>query len=1019
MTKRWFTDENAHRARGRPPRAANPFTFTLLLAAAALTAAVPAVAQEPGNITGQVTDATAGTPLGEVQVYLAGAGLGTLSRQDGRYLLVNVPAGTYEMRAERIGMSTVSTQVTVTAGETVVQDFTLSSEALGLDEIIVTGTAGGQQRRAVANVVGTLEVSAQIEEIAPASFQQLLAGQVAGVGVQIGGGNVGTGGNVLIRGIGTLTQGSSTRQANTGPLVYVDGVRINADNRAGPSSGAGTSRLNDINPEEIERIEVIKGPAAATLYGTEASNGVIQIITRKGQTGRPVVSLTVRQGGNWFNDPDGRIPTNYGLVGGRIISQDLYAEEVAAGRQMFRTGHLQNYDLSVSGGTNDLTYFLSVGHDNEQGYMFNNQIEKTSVRTNLGLAVSENFDLAADLGVISSDGRFAPDGQGGIYGMFAMFLWGTPASRETGSRGFMVGPPEAQNDIDFAEELNRGTASITATHRPFSWLTHRLVAGLDFTDAKVSRFWPRVPSGGFLAYAGLSQGRKDVIYDRGLQSTFDYNVTASFDLTADITSATSFGAQYFTKESLTLLSRGDELPNSAVSTVGAAARTRGDEDFVETKSAGLFIQETIGWRDQLYVTAALRGDAHSAFGETFNAVYYPKLSASWVLSDTDFWNVGFAESFRLRAAWGKSGLQPDAFAAVRTYSPTTGPGDEPALLPGNLGNPDLKPEVGTELELGFDAGLFSDRLGIEFTYYNQTTRDAILADLVAPSLGFPGSRFINVGEVSNKGIELTLNSQVIRTPSMSFDLGATAAYNDNLLVSLGEGRERIQADTRGRFQHRVGYPLGGYWSKYIASARWDPNNPTRLIDVMCEGPDPSRAPTPCSQAPFHYLGPPGPVWQGSFTQSLALPNLGFTLNALWNYTWESRRFSTTTWQRDRNTRNTERAQLYLMGTLDPIQAAEIQTFDIEHPWMERDDHLRLREISLTYELPGDFVEGYGISRAAITLSGRNIWTPWVHESFSQPGLDPETRRTRDNPWGWQQTQAPLPHSFLLSFRVRF
>jgi hypothetical protein len=108
-----------------------------------------------------------------------------------------------------------------------------------------------------------------------------------------------------------------------------------------------------------------------------------------------------------------------------------------------------------------------------------------------------------------------------------------------------------------------------------------------------------------------------------------------------------------------------------------------------------------------------------------------------------------------------------------------------------------------------------------------------------------------------------------------------------------------------------------------------------------------------------------------------------------------------------------------MGTLDPIQAAEIQTFDIEHPWMERDDHFRLREISLTYELPGDFVEGYGVSRAAITLSGRNIWTPWVHESFSQPGLDPETRRTRDNPWGWQQTQAPLPHSFLLSFRVRF
>ena len=207
MTKRWSTDPNTRPSRGQRCCAATLFT---LLLATGLLAVAPVAGQEPGSLTGQVTDAAAGTPLGEVQVYLVGAGLGTLTRHDGRYLLVNVPAGDYEMRAERIGMSTVSAQVTVTAGATVVQDFTLSSEALGLDEIIVTGTAGGQRRRAVANVVGTLDVGAQIEEIAPASFQQLLAGQVAGVGVQIGGGNVGTGGNILIRGIGTLTQGSST-----------------------------------------------------------------------------------------------------------------------------------------------------------------------------------------------------------------------------------------------------------------------------------------------------------------------------------------------------------------------------------------------------------------------------------------------------------------------------------------------------------------------------------------------------------------------------------------------------------------------------------------------------------------------------------------------------------------------------------------------------------------------------------------------------------------------------------------
>lgn len=990
----------------------------VLLAVAAPT---PGSAQT-GTITGTVTDVETLAPVAGAQVSIPDLGLGALANSSGRFLITGVTPGEVTVRVQVIGYATQEQSVAVLSGQTAVLNFQLGTQAVGLDEIVVTGTVGGQQRRAVANVVGSLEVGDQMERIAPASLQQMLAGQVTGVGVQIGGGNVGTGGNVLIRGMGTLTQGSSTSAANTGPLVYIDGVRVNSDNRSGPSSGAGSSRLNDINPEDIERVEIIKGPAAATLYGTEASNGVIQIITKKGQAGRPSLSMTVRQGANWFNNPDGRIPINYALSGGQtgtIISQDLYAEEIAAGRPMFRTGQVQNYDLSVSGGSNDLTYFLSVGHDNEEGYMLNNGLTRTSFRTNLGLTVSPTFDLSADIGVMNSDTQFAPDGQGGTYGMFAMFLWGTPNSRDTPSRGFMVGPPEAQNDIIFAEELNRGTASVTATHRPTSWLSQRLVAGFDLTDAKVENFWPRVPAGGFPAYAGLSSGRKTSAYRRGINTTFDYNVSATFDVTPEINSVTAVGGQYFTKERLETFARGDELPNSAVSTVGAAAQTRGDEDFVEAKSVGFFIQETVGWRDQLFVTAAVRGDAHSAFGETFDAVYYPKLSASWVLSDADFWNVDFIESFRVRAAWGKSGLQPDAFAAVRTYSPTTGPGDQPALLPGNLGNPDLKPEIGSEVELGFDASLFSNRVGLEFTYYNQTTRDAILAEIVAPSLGFPGSRFINVGEVNNKGVEIGINAQPIRTRGITFDVFATAAYNKNLLVSLGEGRDQIQADTRGRFQHRVGYPLGGYWSKYIAEAAWDPSSPTDLINIMCEGPEPARAPVACSDAPFHYLGPPGPVWQGSFTNTMSLPNMGLTLNALFTYTWESRRFTTTTWQRDRNSRNSLRGQEYLLGTLDPILAAEIQTFDIEHPWMERDDHIRLREISLTYELPSGFVEGYGVSRASVTVSGRNIWTPWVHESFSAPGLDPETRRTRDNPWGWQQTQAPLPHSVLVSMRVTF
>jgi TonB-dependent SusC/RagA subfamily outer membrane receptor len=196
------------------------------------------------------------------------------------------------------------------------------------------------------------------------------------VSINVGGGNVGQGGPLEIRGISTISLGG-------GPLVYVDGVRFN---------GSG-GRLNDLNPEDIDKIEVIKGPAAATLYGTEASNGVVQIITKKGTAGARTVEVFVRQGANWFNDPGGRIEPNYGLVNGQIISQDLYAEEEAAGRHMFRTGQIQNYGLSIRGGRDNFSYYVSGNHDNEQGYMLNNGAEKTTLRTNLQLAATPDIDV--------------------------------------------------------------------------------------------------------------------------------------------------------------------------------------------------------------------------------------------------------------------------------------------------------------------------------------------------------------------------------------------------------------------------------------------------------------------------------------------------------------------------------------------------------------------------------------------------------------------------------------------------
>jgi TonB-linked SusC/RagA family outer membrane protein len=991
---------------------ARRFVFALFAVALLL---VPATAFAQGTVTGRVTDGGTLRPLVGSQVSIPGTGIGALANADGRFLLVNVPVGAQNLRVQIIGYGTQDRSVTVVAGQTVVADFQLTTEALGLDEIVVTGTVGTVQRRAVANVVGTVNMDKQLEQANPISLQQMMSGQIAGVHIQVGGGNVGAGGAVLIRGSGSVS-------LSTQPLLYIDGVRAN-----GGSGDNSTNRLNDINPADIERIEVIKGPAAATLYGTEASNGVIQIITKKGVPGRATVDLSMKAGANWLHDPEGTIDLNYSLApNGEILTQHLWLEEEAAGRHMFRTGQISSLAGNVRGGQEKLTYYISGSLDNEQGYLLKNAKEQKTLRTNLQTSITPQLDVAMDVGVLRSFTEFSADQQAGTTGIFTNLNYGTPITKNTTTRGFVAVPPEIMYLVDDQSRLNRATTSLSANHRPLSWLSQRLVLGFDWTDDKSTSFYPRLPAGTTPFYGAQSTGSKSSQEDRVVNQTIDYNVTASFDPRADVTSSTSFGVQYFTVDKRTTEATGENMPTPAVSTVSSGAVRGGREEIVENKTFGMFVQETIGWRNQAFFSAALRADGNSAFGESFKAAYYPKFSGTWVVSDADFFDVGFIESLRLRAAWGKSGLQPATFAATRTYEPATGPGDLPTVRPGNVGNADLRPEVGEELELGFDASLFSSRITLEVTRYDKATKDAILQAANAPSTGFSGNRFVNAGEVSNKGWEFKVDTRVIQSSAVQFSLGMTASYNKNNLVDDGD-LPRLSIDRRERFQFIEGYPLGANFSKYIATAEWGTGaNRTKLQNVSCVGgpPDQDRPDLsefgkwpsqPCATAPMWYVDQPGPAWMGSATPSLGIGN-SLSLSALWIFVYDKMRFDTTWWKRDTTQRNSYESILVQQGNIDPIRAAELTELGIEHPWFEREDHIRLRDVTLGYNLPVSLAEKIGASRAAFTLTGRNLVT-FTHPSFRE--MDPEPRHNRDEPWGWQQNEAPLPHSFVTTLRVTF
>src|ERR1043166_8459822 len=343
------------------------------LFAVALAAPVALVAQG-GVIAGAVVNRASGAPVPSAQVAVAGTTLRTLTDAGGRFRLTDVPGARVVLQVRVIGFR--SAEDTVAVGDLEAR-IVLDQKALELNQVVVTGTPAATTTRALGNAVSHIDAASVTQATPINDVQSLLNGRGAGVLIQPATGAVGTGSRIRIRGASSLSLGNQ-------PLVYVDGVRVDADFATGPQNqdfgSSSISRFNDFNPDEIESIEVVKGPAAATLYGTEASNGVIQIITKRGSPGPARWDFTLRQGVNFLSNPEGRFPTNYGVdAQGNLLSINMQDLEAQVG-DIFRTGHLSNYEASVSGGSNAVRYYAAGGTELQGGADPNNDFRPTSGR---------------------------------------------------------------------------------------------------------------------------------------------------------------------------------------------------------------------------------------------------------------------------------------------------------------------------------------------------------------------------------------------------------------------------------------------------------------------------------------------------------------------------------------------------------------------------------------------------------------------------------------------------------------
>ncbi|MEX0912173.1 MAG: SusC/RagA family TonB-linked outer membrane protein [Gemmatimonadota bacterium] len=985
------------------------------------TAAV-ATAQDAGTLRGTVTAESSLRPLAAAQVSIPGTGQGTLTNNAGEFLIPNIAPGQHTLRVQMIGYTAVEQTVDVAAGQVTTVSLALSVEALALDEIVVTGVAGGTQRRAVGNVVDQISVAEEVELSPATSVNQMIAQRSPGVQLMGQSGTVGAGAPIHIRGVSSLELGAR-------PLIYIDGVRMNSSIQGpGQRGGSRMSRLDDINLDDVESIEIIKGPAAATLYGTEASNGVIQIVTKRGTTGEAQFDVTTRVGTHWLWNPEERVGWSYdgGRGGEPLDSINLYAQERDNGPygDPFKYGSLEAYDLSIRGGASLIRYFISGSFSDQTGVIPYNWEKHFTVRSNVEAVLSDQLTAALSMGYVDRSYRAAQRTLGTDH--FGNLVWGSPAHLDTRTRGWLNAPPEASEEVDSRSEVSRTTTSLQLTYNPLEWFTNRLILGLDVAEDVTSTLYPRHPDGRDHWWGTLSLGDKSVGSDNDRVTTLDYGASADAGITDDLTSTTSVGLQYYHERGRGINASGSEFAAPPLTTVSAAAIDAGGEGFSESASVGVYVQEQLAWRDRVFLTGAIRGDDNSAFGAEYDAAIYPKLSATWVLHEEPFWNLDWVSQLRLRGAWGAAGQQPGQFAAVRLYNPVTGYQDRPGLEPGAVGNDQLKPERSEELELGFDLSLLDDRIEVLFTRYDRSVTDALLDRPLPPSEGFSGSQTVNMGEVKAWGNEIAINARVIDGRRIGYDLGVNFATMRNRIESLGEVEFGPTSSTV------EGFSIADRYEQTVVSADFVSGTSGPVTNIMCDGgAGPSGremggAPVPCDDAPDVRWGPSQATWQANLVQTLSIGQ-SLLLNASIDATGGH-------WQLDSTAPASHTSYCLTRACRlqdDPIVQA-YRAIGRNPLGLYEAGFARLREVSATYTIPQAWVGALGASRGSISLAGRNMMTLWTAQhgwGTPRSGLitipigegkvwDPEVRGTGARSSGYQTVMPPLATG-VLTLRVSF
>jgi TonB-linked SusC/RagA family outer membrane protein len=1014
-----------------------------------------------GSVTGRVTESSSNQPVSEMRIFVVGTTIGTTTNADGRFNLPRVPGGQLSIRALRVGYQQQVKPVTVTPGQATTIDFVVVPAAVQLTEIVTTAT-GEQRKEEIGNAISTLgNVSKRVEQTATSNIADLMVAKAPGV-VVLPGAMTGAAPVVRIRGIGSLaTTGSGI---TNDPIYIIDGVRMSTGSLNLGTGGTRASLLNDLDPNEIQDIEIVKGPSAATLYGTDAANGVVVITTKRGRAGATQWT--------WFGEAglvrdNNKYPASYALWGhtpstGAVRRCTLVSESQGTcavdsltsfnvltdpSTTPFHTGNRNWFGVQASGGSDRVRFFVSGDIQNELGpihmpafaratldsmqtpardeWVNPEAFQSYNLRTNLNANVSPTVDLTMTAGYSNTNQRL-PQVDNNI-NSFIYSARNNPGFNhnglgynEVGSLGEyrngygVYSPAQIFQDLN-TNDTQRFIGSADAQWHPFAWMQNQGTMGIDLASndhGQLCRF-AECPNLGTQRLGTVSNNHATL---RNFSARLVSN--SSWQARSNLILKTSVGADYTNLAVDTTFASGTQLPPGGQTVGEAAAQTASNAWQTVNKTLGLYLQEEFAFADRLFLTLAARTDQNSSFGTNFQRIVYPKASVSWLVSDEGFFpKFDWMNQLRLRSAYGASGVSPGGIVALQTLqgqtgniapiAGVTGGVDTPGLLANAIGNSNLKPERSAEFEGGFDADLLRSRAHFGFTYYDKKTHDALISQQIASSSGAPALSVLkNLASVENSGLEVDFNSTILDRHMLGWDVTISASHNSNKLLSLGNdasGKPNATIGT-GTFRDSVGLPVNAAFAR-----------PYTYADKNGDG---IITPDEVTVSPaYEYAGYSSPRDIFSITNGIDLLNhkLRFTVltdykggYVLYNQTGQFYAQNFSSWYSN----SLKSTPLWDQARTVANSAAKNPT-PSTHGYLENGQFWKLREVSAILTLPDAATSRIRAHDAQLVFSARNLHT-WT----SYTGPDPEENYGTGDVQTDFSTLAP-PRYFIVRLNLHY